>query len=166
VVARSGGRSSPRGASMADGGVWAYVWDSGRLLKARTSVHGRARLLHDAKEGTRGRMRRRRAATGQRAARAGLDRGGSSARRVAWRTLSKQGSRGEGHAMMVLPSSRSCASWGPCRGAPAAAWHHTQTHALYSAWTPVLGSDNACLTASNSKFFNCAQTNLNTKVVK
>jgi hypothetical protein len=39
---------------MADGGVWAYVWDSGRLLKARTSVHGRARLLHDAKEGTRG----------------------------------------------------------------------------------------------------------------
>jgi hypothetical protein len=125
VAARLGGRSSSRGgASMADDDVWACVWDCGRLLKARTSVHGRVRLLHDTKEGTRGGD----AATSRCAAREGLGRGGSSAQRVAWHTLSQARQHGEGCTMMALPSSQSCMSWGPGRrGAPTAAWHRAQT---------------------------------------
>jgi hypothetical protein len=73
VAARLGGRSSSRGggASMADDDVWACVWDCGRLLKARTSVHGRVRLLHDTKEGTRGGGRGDKPVRGARGARSG-----------------------------------------------------------------------------------------------
>jgi hypothetical protein len=68
------------------------------------------------------------AATSRCAAREGLGRGGSSAQRVAWHTLSQARQHGEGCTMMALPSSQSCMSWGPGRrGAPTAAWHRAQT---------------------------------------
>jgi hypothetical protein len=93
VAARLGGRSSSRGgASMADDDVWACVWDCGRLLKARTSVHGRVRLLHDTKEGTRGGTRRQ---AGARRERGSV---GAVLVRSAWRgtRFPKRGSMGRG----------------------------------------------------------------------